>query len=175
MKIYYYVPPCPECKSRKTGRIIRQPFTNAGYVMEQSIKNGELVRFERTEPIRNAYCASCGHTWPARIEGKLWADAKIEDEKIARGTDVMYAEILKEAELAAKREAAGRKKSWFANLFSFSDKSSLVSDADMYERSSGARHSEPEIVDRRNKGKIEILYADEDLIQKVLNNSVREQ
>ena len=92
--IYYFVPPCPKCGSRKTGRYIRSPLTGEGYTKEASLKNGELVRFSFEVPVNNGYCMSCGYEWPVRVETKLWSYTKIREEQIARGTDILYEKIL---------------------------------------------------------------------------------
>ena len=69
-QIYYYVPPCPACLSRKTGRYVRQPLMagDMRYVEKESLRNGELVRFAGRIPEKNAYCEDCGHEFSADLD-----------------------------------------------------------------------------------------------------------
>ena len=167
MKLYYYVPPCPACGSRRTGRIMRQPFLDAGYIKEQALKNGELLRFAKEEPINNAFCEECGRTWPTKIEGKLWRDARVQEEAIARGTQEQYLAI-QEEKAAAELASATQKKGFLAGLIPFSFGPSVkVKSAEPPEQ---PKRDEPKIVDKRPSKDIEILYADEELMQVVLNN-----
>ena len=74
MKHFYYdVPPCPKCGSYRTGRYIRYPRTkeNAEYMIEQSLKHGEIIRFLEKEPIKNAFCEDCGHRWSWSVKVNL--------------------------------------------------------------------------------------------------------
>ena len=94
--IYYYVPPCPACRSRKTGRYVRQPLTAGGmrYVERESLKSGELVRFAPRVPEKNAYCEDCGHEWACSVSARLMARDRITEEQAARGTAAKYAACL---------------------------------------------------------------------------------
>ena len=90
--IYYYVPPCPECGSRKTGRYVSRSITqeDTNYMIKESLKHGELVRIRNPVPINNAYCEECGHEWPQIIRARLWDTEKVEEETCARGTFEKY-------------------------------------------------------------------------------------
>lgn len=96
--IYYYVPPCPVCKSRRTGRYIKEPFTeeDKSYAVRESLKHGELVRICPSVPIKNAYCEDCGHEWPAHIYARLWDREKVREEMEARNTIKEYAQYQKD-------------------------------------------------------------------------------
>ena len=112
-QIYYYVPPCPACLSRKTGRYVRQPLMTGDmrYVEKESLRNGELVRFAGRIPEKNAYCEDCGHEWACSISVRLMSREKIMEEQAARGTDAKYAECLE--------RHPGRRKSIFGRIFGF--------------------------------------------------------
>ena len=162
--IYYYIPPCPRCKSRKTGHYLKTPFSGAGYTREQSLKMGELVRFLPKEPYKNAFCMNCGYEWPTRVETKFWPSERIQEEREARGTEEMYLRLLQEKEDQDEEKGLlgmffGRKKS----------AATRYEKQDMEERSEILRNSDDdaEIIDRRPRDVIEILYADEELIQKI--------
>jgi len=107
--IYYYVPPCPACGSRKTGRYVRRPIwkEDAWYVESRSLRCGELVRLTAFVPYDNAYCEECGGEWHKRIEPRLMNSAAIQEEKKARGTEEKYAAFL-EQNPARKKSFAGR-------------------------------------------------------------------
>ena len=161
--LYYYVPPCPRCHSRKTGHYIKTPLSGSGYTKEQSLKMGELVRFVPREPFENAFCVNCGYEWPARIETKFWNDTQIQEERKVRGTEELYQRLLEQKEGREERRGlfsflTGREKREYTRhddreSFVKAPKSSVDSDA--------------EIIDRRPRDVIEILYADEELIRKV--------
>lgn len=112
-RIYYYVPPCPSCGSRKTGRYVRQPLTAADmrYVETESLKNGELVRFAPRVPEKNAYCEDCGHEWACGISARLVPRERIMEEQAARGSAARYA--------AYMEHSPRKKKSIFGRIFGF--------------------------------------------------------
>lgn len=93
--LYYYVPPCPECGSRITGRYVRQPFTSnyIRYVKDESLKHGELVRLVPSVPFDNAFCETCGHEWPENVYARIMPACDVEEEKRLRGTAGRYAEF----------------------------------------------------------------------------------
>ena len=98
-KMYYYVPPCPECGSRRTGRYLRKPyFPDAGaekYMIRQCLENGELVKLVKWVPQKNAYCEDCGHEWEQEIHTAMVSTEKIQEEIAARGTDILLSEYNK--------------------------------------------------------------------------------
>ena len=154
--IYYFVPPCPKCGSRKTGRYIRSPLTGEGYTKEASLKNGELVRFSFEVPVNNGYCMSCGYEWPVRVETKLWSYTKIREEQIARGTDILYEKILSKK----------TKSKWDVGRY-FHERYRNIEEVENQKEKDCV--CEPEIIDSRKRDKIELLYADETLIEQVRN------
>ena len=154
--IYYFVPPCPKCGSRKTVRYIRSPLTGEGYTKEASLKNGELVRFSFEVPVNNGYCMSCGYEWPVRVETKLWSYTKIREEQIARGTDILYEKILSKK----------TKSKWDVGRY-FHERYRNIEEVENQKEKDCV--CEPEIIDSRKRDKIELLYADETLIEQVRN------
>lgn len=109
--LYYYVPPCPVCGSGRTGRYVKKPFTEADtrYLIEQSLKNGELVRLCDSVPIENAYCEECGYEWPEHIYADLWDTERIRQQKKIRGTTAEFAKF--------QNENPKKKKGLIRNIF----------------------------------------------------------
>ena len=93
LRTYYYIPPCPKCGSRVTGRY-RAKTIDYDDVELDSLKHGEIVRPASAEPIKNAFCCDCGYTWGCTASLKLWSVDRIQEEKEARGTDEAYRELL---------------------------------------------------------------------------------
>lgn len=142
-RFYYYVEPCPRCKSRKTGRYVKQPFTGSGYQMEESLKAGELIRFLPFEPKRNGYCVSCGYEWHTRAKLRFWPADKVRDEQIARGTEQEYARFLQ-----SNRENKGEPM-----------QSNPVQTRE---------HDRMTLIDSRRKPVVELIYLDEELLAGVM-------
>ena len=93
-QLYYMIYPCPVCGSRRTGRVVRRPLSGADYMMHESLKNGEIIRFAQKEPVANAFCLDCGHVWPQTAVA-VWLTAdEVESEKAARGTETMLEDFL---------------------------------------------------------------------------------
>lgn len=94
--IYYYVPPCPKCGSRRTGRYLKEPKLPADirYTMVESLKNGELVRMSYKVPENNAYCEDCGYEWPETIMAGFYTAQQINEEMQARGTVEAYSDYV---------------------------------------------------------------------------------
>lgn len=112
--IYYYVPPCPKCGSRRTGRYMRQPRVFPGdqwYVQTESLGSGELVRFAKRVPDNNCYCEDCGNEWHHLVTSRFMTEAEIQEEKKARCTNERYYRYLE--------ENPKKKKTIFGKIFSF--------------------------------------------------------
>lgn len=89
---YYYVPNCPQCGSRMTGRFMKLPSAyEADWIINESLRNGELVCLVPEVLNHNAYCVECDHTWYADIKVLFLRPEQINIEKIERHTN----EILK--------------------------------------------------------------------------------
>lgn len=144
--LYYYVPPCPSCNSRKTGRYIKDSRFDREYAERMSYKHGEIVKFAFTEPLKNVFCCTCGYTWGYTVRAKFLTDQELEEEKEARGTAEHYAEMDE-----ARREQYERKRKKRTSLNPRKDKAYVRKD---------------EIIDKRTE-KIEVLYFDKELIQRI--------
>lgn len=90
--LYYYMPPCPKCKSERTGRYLAQPYVNKHYTVIESLKNGELVQLKKTVPRNNAYCADCGFEWHEEPRLVRIEQEEKEDEIARRGTEKLLYE-----------------------------------------------------------------------------------
>ena len=163
-KVYYYVEACPRCRSRKTGRYIKTPFTGAGYTKEASLKNGELVRFMPAMPRKNAYCDTCGHEWATRIETKLLNSAELEEEKRARGTEPMYQAILARKEKQMRSPAPG----FIGWLFPQFGQYRQYQNQTAEEEPEIIDNRGPNIIDSREKTTIEIIYTNDKLIRQFM-------
>ena len=96
---YQYVPPCPRCKSKKTGYYIYVfTFRNTQKEYIKHLENGELVQFivgfhELDDP--NAYCADCGTRWVANIEERPKTMESMKEEYKNRGISLKEIKNLK--------------------------------------------------------------------------------
>lgn len=100
---YYYVPECPECGSRCTGRFVRNALRDRDYIEEKSLKNGEIIRFSKRIPQDRVFCVDCGHEWEYRVILRFLTREELEKEKEARGTEEAYQELLSIKEGMAKK------------------------------------------------------------------------
>lgn len=109
--LYYYVPPCPKCGSRITGRYVKQPHNqgDAEYMQRESLKHGELIRFVPSEPIKNCYCEECGHEWGHTVRSYFITKERMEEEIEARDTRSLYMEF--------NEKYPRKKKSFFGRIF----------------------------------------------------------
>ena len=152
-RLYYYVPSCPVCGSRRTGRYVKTPISNARQIKESALKAGEIIRFAGDEPLTNAFCLSCGHEWPTRIRVRLLSADAIAKEKRDRG-------ISEEYDRFAAKSRPKQKKGFFSSLFSFGQE-------DFSKEVIAEEHQEFDIIDARKKNSLTLLYADEDMINKL--------
>ena len=113
-KPYYYVPPCPSCNSPITGRFMKyHRTTETDWMITESLKNGELVRPVPEILEDNAFCLTCGYTWPCKISLKMLSINDIKKEKGKRMTTEIYKQKIEqdnERELNAKVSRRGLKK-----------------------------------------------------------------
>lgn len=114
---YYYVPPCPRCQSRKTGRYVKNPVVkqDKGYIFEESLKNGEIVEETDIVPVENAFCCDCGYEWSCYIETIWLTPQEILKQKKARGIEGLSEELENEKEKKEKKEPFAKK--FFKSLF----------------------------------------------------------
>ena len=110
---YKYIPPCPRCGSRCTGRYIREPLTESDieYIEKQSLKHGEIVRFLRQEPTENAFCVDCGYRWGCTAKTIYLTKDEINIEIEERGTQEAYNEL--KEEIINKDLISGKKRNNF--------------------------------------------------------------
>lgn len=96
--MYYYVPPCPRCGSRKTGRYVSRSITqeDTNYMIKESLRHGELVHVRNPVPVKNAYCEDCGYEWAEHIYAQLWDTGRVQEEIEARGTFARYEQFCME-------------------------------------------------------------------------------
>lgn len=108
---YYYIPPCPICKSYRTGRYIKTHRSGDAYIEEASLRNGEIVRFIPKEPIKNAFCVDCGYEWPCSAKIQFMTPEEIEKEQERRTTREAYMELkaLLNDEKKQKRKKPGKR------------------------------------------------------------------
>jgi hypothetical protein len=97
-KKYYYVQKCPECGSRVTGRYIPRPRyeVDAEYLMKNSLRHGELIRYSDGEILNNCYCEECGYEWRYEVIGRLISRERFEEEGRVRGTQEKLKEYYNE-------------------------------------------------------------------------------
>ena len=110
---YYYVPQCPVCGSRKTGRFVRyHRDTDLDYMVTSALKNGELIAPKEDMTQGNLFCDECGYTWFGSVEMKLFSLNRIQKEKKARQSD----KILEERNDALREENKGKKKNFLSKF-----------------------------------------------------------
>lgn len=114
---YYYVPPCPRCQSRKTGRYVKNPVVkqDKGYIFEESLKNGEIVEETDIVPVENAFCCDCGYEWSCYIETIWLTPQEILKQKRARGIEGLSEKLENERREERKKEPFAKK--FFKSLF----------------------------------------------------------
>ena len=100
-KPYYYIPPCPRCGSRMTGRyVVGNNTYDYEWMINESLRNGELISITDFEPENNAYCADCDYEWESPVQLKMLSIEQINEEKRERHTGeilrVRYEEIKEE-------------------------------------------------------------------------------
>ncbi len=86
---YYYVPPCPKCKSLLTGRFIKvhRDIENE-WAMKEALRNGELVKpVEEIPDDYDSICFECDHMFYGPVELKIVPMSRIRKEKQLRGTN----------------------------------------------------------------------------------------
>lgn len=110
---YKYIPPCPKCGSRCTGRYIKEPITESDmeYIELQSLKHGEIIRFTPKEPDDNAFCVDCGFRWGVTARTVYLTREELDAEIDARGTEGAYKEI--KEEISQKDLMSGKRKDSF--------------------------------------------------------------
>ena len=84
-KPYYYVPKCPKCGSRVTGRFVRARNDNdAEWLIDESLRNGEIVSPMPKVLSENCFCCECNATFKADTELRWLNLDELDKEKIDR-------------------------------------------------------------------------------------------
>ena len=87
-KPYYYVPPCPSCGSHVTGRFVRMRGQNDNdWMINEALKNGELISLVPEVLNKTAYCVECDYTWYTDIQLKFLNNEQIKEQKTERYTN----------------------------------------------------------------------------------------
>lgn len=89
---YNYVPPCPRCKSLRTGYVIEGQHTeNNEKIKLERLQMGEIVNLHAyVSDSNNLFCESCGIMWTGEIIKKRLTKEEIEIEKANRGITEDY-------------------------------------------------------------------------------------
>lgn len=110
---YYNVPPCPLCGSPRTGRYVKTPAIDPEYMYRKSLANGEIIKFEKREPVKNCFCLDCGHEWGKTIFPSMLPADEIHEQKLRRGTIRMYEEYAKDNFVNGRPPKSGAFSRWF--------------------------------------------------------------
>ncbi len=103
--MYKYVPPCPECGSKCTGRYVKMPISekDRDYMERETLKYGEIIRFTPKIPEKNMFCVDCDHKWHGIVETRRLSRMEIDREIEERGTYEAYIEVVEEQEEKRKK------------------------------------------------------------------------
>ena len=104
-KPYYYVPPCPCCGSHITGKFVKMRGTyETDWMINEALRNGELIAPVPEVLEHTAYCVECDHTWNAYIPMKMLTQEEIQQQKILRMTnEILSARYAQIKELEKKK------------------------------------------------------------------------
>ena len=104
-KPYYYVPRCPSCGSRATGRFVKAGRgQDPDWMQMEGLRNGELIMPASEKFQKNLFCNDCGHTWHGDVELVMAPLPRITMEKEARGTEPLRQDMLQK-----QRDERGKK------------------------------------------------------------------
>lgn len=102
---YYYVPECPICGSRMTGRYMRYlGDTSSEWQVNEALRNGELVDIVNEVPWKNCFCCQCDYEWHEDIKMKMKTLKEIGEEKKARGTINILNNRMKEEKIRRQND-----------------------------------------------------------------------
>lgn len=104
-KPYYFVPPCPKCGSRATGRYVRES-SSSDWIIGEALRHGELVRPAKGKE-NVAFCLECNYEWSEYIQMEWFTLEEIEEEKSARMTEPILQEYKLEQRKERKKEKGG--------------------------------------------------------------------
>ena len=116
--VYYYVPPCPSCNSRTTGRFVKSHKENTtSWQINESLKHGELIKPVEIVPKANCFCRNCGFEWPDYIETRFITTDEMNIEKQERFTNDILNDM--KAEEKAERKADFKRHPVFSSIKRF--------------------------------------------------------
>ena len=114
-KRYHYVPPCPRCGRKKTGRFLFMMNTYNGVekAISDCMANGELVKIRTSfqSQYENAYCEDCGCEWNANIQDIPATEEQIRHQMDIRGITKESVESVKNIRKITKKSIKDKKKS----------------------------------------------------------------
>ena len=94
---YYYVGPCPHCNSEITGRYIAyRGQREMQWVIDESLRNGEIVYPVAEKMDKNCYCLECGESFNYPVELSLYSIKEVKKEKLKRHTAELLAERMQD-------------------------------------------------------------------------------
>lgn len=95
-KTYYYVPPCPNCKSKLTGRYLKDSGReyNNDWTINEALRHGEIVRFGPMDRENMAFCLACDYEWKEYVSLRLIKPDELAKEKRDRMTEELLHERL---------------------------------------------------------------------------------
>ena len=117
-RLYYFVPICPNCASRRTGRYVMPPMRKKETMMIDSLRHGEIIKFRNPEPVKNAFCMECGHEFIGDIRIRFIDEGEMEEEIEARGTEYILEEYIQKHHIDPNKKASS---GFFSGLFSSFD------------------------------------------------------
>lgn len=104
-KPYYYVDTCPECGSFRTGRFVKyRDITNTEWMINEALRNGELIEPLPEVPFQNCFCADCELIWHQDIEMRMITLEEMKKQKELRGTNFILKERCEEVRAETKKK-----------------------------------------------------------------------
>ena len=103
---YYYVPACPYCGCPATGRYVKMHLdTDTEWMINEALKNGELVKPLSEIGENNVFCLDCGHEWKYPISVRMISLDRLAEEKKKRLTVQILTQRLNEDRENEKKNA----------------------------------------------------------------------
>lgn len=104
-RFYYYIPPCPVCKSPVTGRYVKlHRETDTDWQINESLRHGELIKALNEVPKRNCFCVNCGYEWIGDAKLQFLSQQEINKEKKKRLTIEILNKRIEEQRNAARHD-----------------------------------------------------------------------
>lgn len=103
-QMYYYMPPCPRCKSEVTGRYLKTPFVKKDLMMIESLSNGEIIKFAKKIPEKNAFCCTCGFAWNEDPRLVRITPEEKEAEIYRRGTEALMNKYIEDNHVVLQKK-----------------------------------------------------------------------